>query len=129
VLSKHRRQMSPAEIRFAETTVHAVDTWCFDNDHLLQRMQQKQISKKDAVLAAKYGEVIRVQDDGRVVMRLMRPTQPFATDKVGTVVCVSLLDKTIVTAWHNDPKDNHMSAGLDAYTWQVNVIEYLRSIQ
>ena len=127
--SKHRRQMSPEEIRFEESTVHAVDVWCFDNDHLLQRMAAKQISKKDAVLAAKHGEVIRVQDDGRVVMRLMRPTPPFAADRVGTVVCVSLLDKTIVTAWYNDPKDNHKTLRLREYTWRVNVIDYLRSIQ
>lgn len=121
--SKHRKQMSQAEIDYAEMLVHAIDSWKFDNDHLMQRMQQKGISKKDALLALKWGAVIRVQDDGRVLMRLTQGTRS------GVCVVASLKDHTLVTAWYNNPRDNHSTLDLSEYTWKANTTDFLRSIQ
>jgi hypothetical protein len=128
--SKHRRQMSQDEIRFAERTIHAINDWRLEgNDHLNERMEEKGVSKKDALLALRCGEIIRVQDNGRVVMRLMRPTQPFSSDRVGTCVCASLTDHTLVTAWYNEPTDNHDNLNISMYRWRVDVVEYLKTLR
>jgi hypothetical protein len=121
--SKHRKQMTAAEIQYTESLVHGIDTWCFDNDHLLARMEQKGVSKKDAAITLRWGAIIRVQDDGRVLLRLMNGMRK------GVCVVVSLKDFTLVTAWYNKPTDQHTTLDMSEYTWKVNVIEYLRSIQ
>ena len=120
--SKHRKQMSPTEILFTETLVHAIDGWDFTNDHMLTRMAQKGVSKKDAAITLKWGEVIRVQDDGRVLLRLMTGLRK------GVCVVASLRDKRLVTAWYNHPKDNHKTLDMSEYTWRVDVVAYLRGL-
>jgi predicted metalloenzyme YecM len=129
MLAKHRQQMSPAEITAAEQLVHSIDGWDFTDDHVVLRMGQKAVSKKDAAVTLKCGEVIAVQNNGRILMRLMRRPAPFATTKVGTCVVVHIASRKLVTAWYNKPTDNHATLDLSQYAWQVNVIEYLRSIQ
>jgi hypothetical protein len=121
--SKHRKQMTLAEIQYTETLVHAITDWRFDNPHLFERMMQKGVSKKDALLALKWGAVIRVQDDGRVLMRLMNGIRS------GVCVVVSLITRTLVTAWFNRPTDHHATLNLSEYTMTQNVVDYLRSIQ
>jgi hypothetical protein len=115
--------MSPAEITFTETLVHSIVDWSFENDHLLDRMLSKGVTKKDAAITCKWGEVIAVQSNGRIVLRLMKGMRK------GVVIVVSLSDRMLVTAWYNKPTDNHATLDLSQYAWQVNVIEYLRSIQ
>ena len=121
--AKHRKQMSAEEIQYAETLVHSIDGWGLTNDHLLARMAQKGVSKKDVAITAKWGEVIEVKSNGRIVLRLMNGMRQ------GVVVVLSLSDRMVVTAWYNKPQDAHNTLDLSAYTWRVNVIEYLRSIQ
>ena len=121
--AKHRKQMSPAEIQYTETLVHSIDGWALTNDHMLAEMQKDCISKRDVAITAKWGEVIAVQSNGRIVLRLMTGMRK------GVVVVLSLADRTFVTTWYNKPTDNHATLRLSEYTWKVNVIEYLRSIQ
>ena len=121
--AKHRTQMSAVEIQYAETLVHSIDGWGLENDHLIARMTAKGVSKRDVAITAKWGEVIEVKSNGRIVLRLMTGMRK------GVVIVVSLHDRMLVTAWYNKPCDNHKTLDLSAYTWKVNVIEYLRSIQ
>ena len=129
MLAKHRQQMSPAEISYAEQVVHSIDGWDFTDDHITLRMEQKGVSKKDAAVTLKCGEVIAVQSNGRVLMRLMWLPAPFATTKVGTCVVVHLASRKLVTAWYNKPTDNHATLDLSQYTWKQDIVAYLRSIQ
>ena len=120
--SKHRKQMNEAEIQFAETLIHAMDGWRIESDHMNERMTQKGVSAKDATVALKWGKIIRVQDNGRVLLRQVIS---------GSAVCVvaDLVDRKLVTAWRNDAADNHATLDLSEYTLKTNVITYLGSIQ
>jgi hypothetical protein len=120
---KHRSQMSAEEILFAETLVHSITEWNFAVDHIMDRMAEKKIKKQDAVNTLRYGDVIEVNDKGRVVMRLMKGMMK------GTCVVASIHDRVLVTAWFNKGSDNHSTLNKSEYTWKVNVIEYLRRIQ
>ena len=124
--SKHRKQMSQSEIEYAEMLVHAVDDWKFDVGHLFERMMEKGIRKKDAALALKFGEVIRVQSDGRVVMRLTEADEPDCL--IGTCVCADLKRHQLITVWYNEPDDTHSTLNLSKYRWKRNTTDFLRSI-
>lgn len=121
--SKHRKQMTADEIEYVETLVHAIPAWDFTREHMVERMAQKGVSAKDAAITLKWGAVIRVQDDGRVLLRLMNGMRK------GVCVVASLKDRTLVTAWYNKPTDQHATLDMSEYTLKVNVITYLRSIQ
>ena len=121
--SKHRKQMTADEIQYAETLVHAIDGWDFTDDHMLLRMEQKGVSKKDAAITLKWGAVIRVQNDGRILLRLMTGMRK------GVCVVAHIPSRTLVTAWFNNPKDQHATLDMSEYTWRVNVVEYLGGIQ
>ena len=124
---KHRSQMSPAEINFTEKLVHGITEWNFAVDHILDRMAQKHITKQDVLDTLKHGEVVEVNSRGRVVLRLR--VKYNATMKRGTCVVVSIANKVLVTAWFNNERDHHDTLDRSEYNWNVNVIEYLRSIQ
>jgi hypothetical protein len=113
-------QMSAAEIKFTETLTHGIDGWDFTDDHILERMEQKGVSKRDLAITLKWGEVIEVNDRGRVVMRLMTGMRK------GVVAVVSIPDRSLVTGWFNKPSDNHKTIDMSEYAWKVNVVEYLR---
>lgn len=120
---KHRSQMSAEEIKYAETLVHSITEWNFAVDHVMDRMAEKKIKKQDAVNTLKYGDVIEVNDKGRLVMRLMKGMMK------GTCVVVSVHDRVLVTAWFNKGSDNHKTLDKSEYTWKVNVIEYLKGLK
>lgn len=120
--AKHRKQMTAEEIQHTEALVHAIDALDLTDDHAVLRMTQKGVTKKDVAITAKWGEVIAVQSDGRVVMRLMTGLRK------GVVIVIQLASRRLVTAWYNSPTDQHATLRLSEYTWKVNVIEYLRSI-
>ena len=121
--SKHRKQMSPAEIRYTETLVHGMTGWRFERDHMALRMAQKGVSEKDATLALKWGAVIRVQDDGRVLLRQV------ICGKGAVCVVADLVSRKMVTAWRNDSTDNHATLDMSEYTLKTNVITYLEGLQ
>jgi hypothetical protein len=118
----HRKQMTAEQIVFTEALVHNMSEWNFAVDHVMQRMLEKKVTKDAAVNTLKYGEVIEVNDNGRVVMRLMKGL------RAGTVVVVSIRDRVLVTAWYNSPKDNHKTLNLSEYTWKLDVIGYLKGL-
>jgi hypothetical protein len=118
----HRKQMTAEQIVFTEALVHNMSEWNFAVDHVMQRMLEKKVTKDAAVNTLKYGEVIEVNDNGRVVMRLMKGM------RAGTVVVVSIRDRVLVTAWYNSPKDNHKTLNLSEYTWKLDVITYLKGL-
>jgi hypothetical protein len=118
----HRKQMTAEQIVFTEALVHNMSEWNFAVDHVMQRMLEKKVTKDAAVNTLKYGEVIEVNDNGRVVMRLMKGM------RAGTVVVVSIRDRVLVTAWYNSPKDNHKTLNLSEYTWKLDVIGYLKGL-
>jgi hypothetical protein len=114
--------MTAEQIVFTEALVHNMSEWNFAVDHVMQRMLEKKVTKDAAVNTLKYGEVIEVNDNGRVVMRLMKGL------RAGTVVVVSIRDRVLVTAWYNSPKDNHKTLNLSEYTWKLDVIGYLKGL-
>lgn len=132
---KHRNQMTPDEITFAETLIHSIQEWdVTGTDHARseaafkprvsgQTRGQSAISKQDIINTLKYGNVIELNDRGRLVVRLMKGK------RAGTCVVVSIRDRKVVTVWYNDPRDTHATLRLSEYTWNVNVIDYLRSQQ
>lgn len=124
---KHRKQMTHSEINFAEQLIHKTDGWDFAASHALDRMKQKNISKQDLLDTLQFGEVVEVNDKGRVVLRLRTKLRPDM--KRGTCVVVSVRNKVLVTAWFNDERDHHATLDLAEYKWNVHVVEYLKSIQ
>lgn len=119
---KHRKQFTAEEIVYTEALIHGITEWNFAVDHVLERMEQKHISKQDLINTLKYGEVIEVNDRGRVVLRLMKGKRK------GTCVVVSVHDRVLVTAWYNAGNDQHKTLNLGEYIWNINVIDYLRSL-
>ena len=118
----HRKQMSQEQIVYVETLVHNITEWNFATDHAMLEAAKDGIKKDALVNTLRYGDVIEVNDKGRVVMRLMTGMMK------GTVTVVSLRDRCLVTAWRNKGSDCHSTLRLSDYTWNVNVIEYLRTI-
>jgi hypothetical protein len=119
---KHRTQFTEAEIVYTETLVHGIREWDFSKDHVLERMAEKKISKADLVNTLTWGEVIEVNDRGRVVLRLKNGKRK------GVCVVASIADRVLVTAWYNKPTDNHATLNESEYQWKVDVIKYLRSL-
>lgn len=117
---KHRLQFSTEEITYTEKLVHSINEWDFSQDHVLDRMAEKHISKNDIIVTLKWGEVIEINDKGRIVLRLMKGLRK------GVVVVISIRERVLVTAWYNDPRDNHKTLNLSDYNWDVDVIEYLK---
>ena len=131
---KHRSQMSAEEITFVETLVHSINEWDITaTQHALDEAAYKQrptghtvgqsaITKTDILNTLKYGEVIELNDRGRVVIRLMKGK------RAGTCAVINPATRKVVTVWYNDPRDNHETLRLSAYTWNVDVIVYLRGL-
>src|ERR1700722_18006405 len=119
----HRKQMTAEQIVYVETLIHSTTGWDFATDHAMLEAAKDGIKKDALVNTWRYGDVIEVNDKGRVVMRLMKGMMK------GTVVVVAVKNRVLVTAWRNKGSDNHKTLVLSDYTWNVNVIEYLRSIQ
>lgn len=115
----HRTQMSAAEIVYTESLVHAIMSWDFSHDHVMDRMVEKKIAKNDIVNTLKYGDVIEVNSLGRVILRLMKGKMK------GTCAVVSIRDRRLVTTWYNDPRDNHKTLDKSEYEWRVDVIKFL----
>jgi hypothetical protein len=122
---KHRKQMTQSEIRFAESFVRKTDGWNLAENHTLERMAQKQITKQDLIDTLRFGEVIEVNSLGRLVLRLRLKLTP--TMKRGTCVVISVTNKVVVTAWFNSEKDHHATLDLSEYRWNVKVVDYLKS--
>lgn len=120
-LRKHRVEMTPEEIAYAETVVHSIS---FDQvntnlDHFNRERHNDWISLTDVRNTLKYGDIIEVNSFGRCVVRLMKGMAK------GTCVVIDVRDKKLVTAWRNNPRDNHETLRLSEYGWNVNVVEYL----
>jgi len=123
---KHRQQMNDQEIAFAEAFAHSLSKdWLEQSTHFVQRTQEKNIDAQSIALALKYGKVIEVKDDARIVLRGNKRT---GFDYVAIVV-VSITDKVLVTAWRNGVKDDHKTLKRGDYTWRANVIDYIKSLR
>ena len=117
---KHRLQMTAEEIVYAETLVHARDEWSFSpGSEFDKRLQERGITKDQALEALWHGYVVEVNDRGRAVIR----------SKSGTVVVCSIQDGGLVTTWKNASNDNHSTLDRSAYKWRVNIIDYLRGLK
>lgn len=112
---KHRKQMSVTEIKTLEHIVHSMPSWVCKTKYLAGRQQERSISRLEVFKCLRYGVVIEYKDDGRVVMR--------NTD--GICVVAHLATHTVVTAWYNDPSDQHWTLDLSQYRWMVNLIPYI----
>lgn len=119
MLRKHRKQMTVPEIQALEAIVHGMPSWISKSQYLAGRQQERSISRLEVFKCLHYGSVIEYKDDGRVVMR--------NTD--GVCVVAHLATHTVVTAWYNDPSDQHWTLDLSQYRWNVNLMPYIRSAQ
>ena len=114
---KHRIQMNDSEIACAEFVAHATTGWTFgDNVHLFERLTSKRITRDEVIIALQSGDVIEVQDGGRIVLR--------SGGGIAVVACLRTL--TIVTTWRNDVDDTHATLDLSEYTWQIDLEVFLR---
>jgi hypothetical protein len=118
-LRKHRQQMSQAEIATAEAIVHNLSGWDASGIHARREMRNDRLTDNAVLDALTSGQIIEVNSFGRVVMRSSK----------GAVVVAELPNKYVVTAWYNDPRDNHSTLRLNEYTWRVDAADYLRRIQ
>jgi len=118
---KHRIEMNTAEISNVESLVHNINEWDFSHDHVMQRMEQKGITKGALVNCLRYGRIIEVNSEGRAVLRLNMKGG-------GVVVVVSLAERVLVTAWKNANEDNHKTLNRSEYGWAVNAADYTRSL-
>lgn len=126
LLKKHRKQMTAAEIAVVERHVHSIRKFRADNSHLLHEMKHdkytKEITHKDIAKALKKGEVIEVAEGHRALVRLT------TGERSGVCVVISLRDDTVVTTWYNNPTDTHRTLDLSKYQWNVNAIDFIRSV-
>lgn len=120
-LRKHRVQMSPDEISFVESFVHAMRPVVNPrNTHFVEEMQNDGLVLDDVLHTLKFGSVIEVNDFGSCLLRMLQG------QKSGVCAVVNILNGQLVTAWKNDPKDNHKTLRLTEYRWDVNVAELLK---
>jgi hypothetical protein len=120
-LRKHRVQMSPDEISFAESFVRSLQPVVNPrNAHFVEEMQNDGLQLDDILLTLKMGDIIEVNDLGRCLVRMM------SGPKSGTCAVINIYNGHIVTAWKNNPNDHHKTLRLSEYRWNVNVTEFLR---
>lgn len=123
-LRKHRVQMSPDEISYAETLVHSIQPVVNPrNAHFVEEMQNDGIQLDDVIQTLRMGSIIEVNDLGRCLVRMLQGP------KSGTCAVINIHNGHIVTAWKNNPRDNHKTLRLNEYRWDVNVAEFLSTVQ
>jgi hypothetical protein len=115
-LRKHRQQMTPQEIAHAETLVHGLSGWDASSTHARREMRNDRLTDTAILEALTSGQIIEVNSFGRVVMRSSK----------GAVVVAELPTKRVVTAWFNDPRDNHSTLRINEYQWRVDAASYVR---
>lgn len=120
---KHRNQMTSTEIKYVEALVHAITEWDLATEHAEERMREKNVSKSDVVSTLRYGAVIEVKNNGRVLMRA-RATNGKMKD---TCVVVDINARAVVTVWRNFGADNHKTLIQSEYTWTADIVTFMRT--
>lgn len=127
---RHRNQMREAEINFIEMCVRQAanhlerDQRALERaveDHAFKRMLEKGVSLCDALECLKFGYVVELKANGRVVMR----HDVEGHDPVCIVFAVR--DRAFVTGWKNY-KGNIRKADLSPYQWNVDSISFIHSL-
>lgn len=119
---KHRLQMKLAEIAAVEAFVRVPRRWaCSENEHLQERLREKQITVAGIAAALKAGKLVEVNRNGQDVRAVVREQGQTAQ----TVVVVSLCDFRIVTAWKNHQDDRHTTLDRHVYCWREDIREVL----
>jgi hypothetical protein len=113
----HRAQMTAEEIAFVERKVHGMEPDFDKVPHLATRLTEKRLTRDAVLNAVRHGLVIEVNSNGRALMR----------SKSGTCAVISLYDQALVTAWPNNPNDRHKTLRREEYTWNIDVITYVKS--
>lgn len=116
---KHVKQMSPVERAIVETLVHNTLDWSSKTFYLVGRMNERRITRADALQCLRYGNVVELQNVGRVVMR----------DRTGVCVVADIPARHVVTVWYNAPDDNHYTLDNRLYQWHVDAVSFVQGLQ
>ena len=116
---KHRLQMSQEEIDFVEYVLYAMSGWVIESALIHAAKKGRKFTQAEVLQAIKTGRVIEVNSYGRVLIRSAK----------GVCVVVSLCDRLAITVWFNAPHDNHKTLKRNEYTWDVNVISYIKNLR
>ena len=106
----HRKHLAPSTIKKLMVEVRAIRSWTF-SPHFNENVVKRQLSiteevVNEIIMSGSLIEFHTLKQSRRVVLRHM-PT--------GTTMVIDLDGKVVVSAWHNDVKDNHTNLDTTQY--------------
>lgn len=90
--------------------------------HAAEKLAERNIGKDQVLRCIAHGEIVQFQREDDGLRRLLIRAQD------GTCVVLDIDRKLMVTAYHNNPKDQHMTLNRDAYYWGKVNDQMLRRI-
>lgn len=120
---KHIQQFNANEVAFAHgfirknaNRIHSA------RGHFYDRASARSISFGEAQSVASKGTVIEIHNLAGEYRALLRNRQ-------GICVVVSLVTWELVTAYYNAPGDYHDTLNWNAYRWNQNIVEVIKSLR
>lgn len=121
---KHIKQMSKEEIAFVHGFLRGqINRLSAHVHHFYDRANDRKFTFEDAKQAASGGIVIEIHNDRNPDVRVL------VRSKTGTCAVVSLKTFEVITVYYNAPTDEHDTLNWNAYRWNQNVVDLIKSLR
>jgi hypothetical protein len=122
---KHIKQMSKEEIAFVHGYLRAKKDLLSTGlqSHFYDRASERKFTPEEAKAAVAGGVVIEIHNDRNPDVRCL------VRNSKGTCAVVSLISFEILTVYYNAPDDNHDTLNWNAYRWNQNMVELIKSLR
>lgn len=115
--------MSKAEVTACESFLHSSD-FAELSEHAVDRMSFYGIDRRMVTEALAKGQIIEVSKNRYSIRGLTR----YSFGSKDLCVVFTFTDRTVVTAWWNDPDDYHAGLDLNQYRWTVDLVQLLKEV-